>query len=303
LPLKTRKNIKDHEEKVKESLEKIKEATGVEFEFECDYAEIYKVYTEKNKDSSNAEQLGSILYYYLQALSESIERFCQNPLQKEALVEGATSRKITFKLLPAAFKDKPGQAYSSNYGRTLLENGNLQMTVPMSYFPANVSEIGSGLNVCFDDPKSLMSLDARKNIAQNQEKLQENLEKINNATGVEFEVEVDFGILLENWNKAQKGNLQHGTSSQIGEIIYNYYLGGLADHIVRLCKDDLGKEAFVDAVSKKIINFEVLPELKKGESSFYSRTKIVDGKLVLQVMGSNFPCNCSDAGSDIEKLL
>jgi len=305
LPLKTRKNIKDNEEKVKEALEKIKDASGVEFEFECDYADIHKVYTSKNKDGgSTVDQLGEIVYYYLQALAESIEQFCQDPLQKEALVEGSTAKKIGFKLLPAAFKEVKGQSYClSQYCRTVLDNGALIMQVPLPNFPANVSDVGRSLQVCFDDPKALLSLMGRKNIAQNQEKLQERLEKINAATGVEFEVEVDFQTILENWKKAKKGDLDYETAKGIGEIVYNYYMEGLADHIARVCQDELGKEAFVDAVSKKVINFEVIPELKKGESSFYSRTKIVDGKLVLQVLGTNFPCNCGEAGNDIEKLL
>jgi len=291
-------------DRILEQLEKIKEATGSEYEFECDYAEVYKVYTAKEKDGSYVDRLGEAIFWYVEPLARSIEQFCQDPLQKEALTEGCTTHKIFFKLLPTAFKQIPGQSYNwGSYCRTVLENGSLVIQVPLSNFCANVDDVGRSLIVCFDDPKNLMTLQARKDIAKNQEKLTEHLEKINTATGVEFEVEVDFMSILEAWKKAKKGDLDYDSASRVGEWVYDSYMEGLASNIKRLCDDELGKEAFVDAVNKKIINIVVVPELKKGEDSFYSRTKIVDGKLVLEILGTAFPCNVSDAGSDIEKQL
>jgi len=288
-----------------QQIEKINAAAGGEWEFECDYAEIYKVYTSKEKDGSYVDRLGEAIFWYVQPLADSIESFCKDPLQKEALVEGATNRKIMFKLLPAAFKEVRGQShYWGGYCRTVLTNGSLEVQVPLPNFCCNVSDVGRSLNVCFDDPKSLMTLMARKDIAKyTEEKLKDYLEVINTATGVEFEVEVDFGVILENWKKAVKDQWDNEQGSRVGEWIYDAYLGALAENIKRLCSDDLSKEAFVDAVSKKIINIVVIPELKKGENSFYCRCKIVDGKLVLEILGTSFPCNVSEAGSDIEKLL
>jgi len=299
LPLKARKNIRDYEPKIKESLEKIKDNCDIDFEFECDYQGVYTLLKEKLKDSDYLERLGEAVYWYVDPFADSIVEFCKDPLQKEAIVEGATAKKISFKIVKDPFKSSSSW-YLSNYGRCIVENGVLVITVPAQNFPANVSEVGSSLKVCFDDPKA-MSLMCRKNIAQNNEKLQENLEKLKDATGIDFEIEVDFGSLVENWKKGKSG-LQNSDTDRIGEYVYDSYLGGLTYNIERLCQDDLGKEAFTEAMSAKTINIVILSVLKKGEY-FYSRCRIADGKLILEIPAQNFPCNVSEAGSDIEKLL
>jgi len=296
-----RKNIKDNESKVNDALERMKEATGLEWEFECDYATAYALYKEKNATSSYLDRIGEMVACYLTPLAEAVQTFCKHPMQKEALIEGATAKKITFTLLKDNFKNATNHNYNySDYCRCLCIEGVLSIQVPVSRFPSNVSDIGSSLKVCFDDPNAL-SLLCRLDIARHTEKLQENLEKIKKVSGVDMELEVDFQTLIANWKKGVP-TVAWNSTDRIGETIYSSYMGGLADQIGRVCRDDMGKEAFAEAITKKIINIVILPELKKGES-FYSRCRIVDGKLILEIPAKSFPCNCSDAGSDLEKLL
>jgi len=144
----------------------------------------------------------------------------------------------------------------------------------------------------------------RKNIAGAQGKMTDNLEKLKTATGVgDWEVEVDFETLLENWKKGKGGKVELNELNMVGDRIYDHYLGAVTTNIVKLCKSDLGKEAFVEAVGKKIIKIDMIPDLKAGEKNWFSRCKIEDGKLVLEVLGKGFPSNSSGAGMDIEKLL
>jgi len=89
----------------------------------------------------------------------------------------------------------------------------------------------------------------------------------------------------------------------LGEVI-SWYMESLKGNIENLVRDDMGKEAFAEAVSKRVIQFVFLKatDLKKGES-FYVRSKITDGKLIIEIPIKELGTAVSDAGKDIEKLL
>ena len=136
----------------------------------------------------------------------------------------------------------------------------------------------------------------RKNLKENEKVRDENIARINASTGTTWDFEPD----LENLYKALKPKYQE----QIGNVIYNSYLGGLATNIENFCKDDMCKEALVEAITGKavtmVVNGEVAP-------SYNPVVKIESGKLVIYVndnsSSENFPCNAGNTGNDLMSLL
>jgi len=190
--------------------------------------------------------------------------------------------------------------------RIYVEDGGFAIHCRNDKFGTQPSNMNQSMKVAFDDPKSSLTLASRKGIAGAQGKyLAGNLEKLKTATGVgDWEIEADFEQILENWKKGKGGKVDTNDLNMVGDRIYMDYLGALTASIIKLCKNDLGKEAFVEAVGeKKIVRIDVIPELKSGDKMWYTRCRFEDGKLVLEILGKGFPSNSSSAGMDIEKLL
>lgn len=160
-----------------------------------------------------------------------------------------------------------------------------------SYFCSNVSQCGEDLSkTCSDD--SGLNVATRKNIKDAESNRKTNLDRINKAVGIEFELDHD-------WVALAKAAADRGYEDRVGEIIFNWYLGGLADNLERLCKDDMSKEAVAEACEKKTIAFVLAP---KGTSG-YGACTFVDGVLTVTLPVDNFCSNVGELGKDIESQL
>lgn len=109
--------------------------------------------------------------------------------------------------------------------------------------------------------------------------------------GLEFQVEQD-------WVAMAKASAERGYADRVGEVINKWYLGGLADQLEALCKDEMSKEAVADACDKKTISFVLTPG-KDG----YGACTFVDGVLTATLPIENFCNNARNLGKDIESRL
>jgi hypothetical protein len=80
--------------------------------------------------------------------------------------------------------------------------------------------------------------------------LLENLKKLDDATGQKWSFETDYAAVA-------KGVEEKGYKDRVGEVLYSYYLTPAVTNILNLMKDDMVKEAFLEAVSKHTIIFVV----------------------------------------------
>eukprot|EP01113_Clastostelium_recurvatum_P013520 TRINITY_DN1717_c0_g3_i2.p1 TRINITY_DN1717_c0_g3~~TRINITY_DN1717_c0_g3_i2.p1 ORF type:complete len:158 (+),score=48.03 TRINITY_DN1717_c0_g3_i2:92-565(+) len=141
------------------------------------------------------------------------------------------------------------------------------------------------------------SLSHRKNIRDNEKFKAEHLAKIATVTGVpdwDFEFQGDAA----KFNEEICGDYK----DRFGEILFgqNSYLSNVADLLERCMKDDMTKEAFVDAVKAKKVAFR--PD--QGAEGYF-RLSIEDGIFVVTVPPSNFWTNISDISyyRDLDKML
>jgi len=288
LSLILRKNIRDFTPKMTSNLEMMKEASGVDFTVEIDFAGIKAVLAA---DNSYGDRLGEALYdWYMTALAKNVKRFCEAPLQKEAFAEHLGEKKtIRFNITKAKLAD------SYAYALTADEGGVLVCTIPVDKFCSNVDNLGNDLNKALAGSGPL-SLNQRKNISDYNEKLQSNLAVIKTATGIDFDVEID-------WADIAKQMAQSDYKERLGEAFYDWYLTALGRSLTKLCSDELGKEAFVDKCgAKKLIRFQIVEKAKDDYVYVFSEIPS-DGTLVISVPKKKLCSNVDNTGNDIEKML
>ncbi len=136
-----------------------------------------------------------------------------------------------------------------------------------------------------------LPLSVRKNIKETEVKRDDNLAKIKQILNCEFSFECDMETIFDAAPESFKND--------IGKIIHEQYLGGLAENLAQIMKDEMSVEAFLEAVPSKKISFK-LDELEWGK---FIKSVIVDGVYYLVASKKDFPCNFKQAGADIEKIL
>jgi len=103
-------------------------------------------------------------------------------------------------------------------------------------------------------------------------------------------VDADFAVLDALCNKL-------GYQNRVGEVIYDWILGSLADNVKRICGEELTKEALAEVWTTGVIRFE---ENKKVS---YHAVEFTNGDLIIQYKPDNFVSNTGNIGSDIESKL
>jgi len=290
LTVATRKNIADSDKKRLAHLKTIKTACGIDFEVEVDWVAVALAC----KDRGYADRAGEVVYdWYLDGLSNSIKSFCADPIQKESFIESFGERKaISFNIITTELDEESPHRYAYSW----IENkgGVLEINVPIARFCSNTSNTGDNLSkACSGDGP--LTVATRKNIKDNEVARKKNLTRIQKATGIEFEIEVDwvpFAALAK----------ERGYEDRIGEVIYSWYLEGLASNLETLCKDEMCKEAVGEACSKKTIAFLIVDE-EEMNGSYVKCTFSDDGALNVSVSKSRLCSNTSNTGSDIESRL
>jgi len=287
----TRKNIKDSEPDRKKNLTSLQKATGIEFEVDVDWVDAAEVSNARGY----TDRVGEIIYsWYLGGLASNVEQFVKDAIQKESFVEAFGEKKtIAFSII----KGEPEEDSPHRYAYVWVSNngGVLTINIPEGRFCSNVSYTGDNLSkACSGDGP--MTVATRKNIKDSEPARKKALTRIQKATGIEFEVEVDWAVLAEVAKV-------RGYEDRVGEIIYSWYLEGLASNLESLCKDDMCKEAVQEACAKKVITF-TLVEPEELESGAYQQVKFSDdGALVISSSKERFCSNVSYTGSDIMSRL
>ena len=291
LTVATRKNIADAQKKLATNLKTIKTATGIDFELEIDWV----VMAEVCKGRGYEDRAGDIMYEtYLAAIASNIKRFCEDPIQKEAFLETFKDRHaISFVVEGEQDEDSP---YRSSYAWTSNKEGVLVIHLPKIRFCSNVSCAGEDLSkTCSGD--SPLTVATRKNIADAQKKLAANLKTIKTATGIDFELEIDWVVMAEVCK-------ERGYENRAGDMLYDTYLAALASNIKRFCEDAIQKEAFLETFKDRhAISFVIEPEQDQESPyrSSYAWTSNKEGVLVIHIPKIRFCSNVSAAGDDLTK--
>ena len=136
-----------------------------------------------------------------------------------------------------------------------------------------------------------LSLIVKKNIKENELKRDENLKKISQVLKEQFTFECDMEKIHDLTPESFKNNL--------GKVIYDQYLSGLAENIAKIMADEMTREAFLSAVSTKKIIFTV----DALDFSAFVKSSIIDGALYIVANKQHFPCNFKQTGADIERIL
>lgn len=131
----------------------------------------------------------------------------------------------------------------------------------------------------------------RVSIRDSQVKRDEHLARISRITGYNFSFDCNFESIYH-------APIDRPYQPNIGNIVNDYYLKNLADHIEKLCKDSMGKEAFLNKASERRIVFRI-----NEASTRYIQCVFEDGVLFVQAKAKNFNCNITSTGDDIESQL
>lgn len=280
LTLDMRKNISDATKCLNAHIKKIGEASGIEdFEVDVDWAEFAKSTVIKGY----RDRVGDIVYdWYLKGLANQIEKFCKNAIQKEAFGEAFGSRKtIAFFLTD---EDSPRRNNTTTW--TKCQDGVLEVRINRAKFTQNAAETGDDLTESTSGEGPL-SVAMRRNISDSAEARAAFIAKINAAAGIEFDYEVDWISFAPVAEKKGYGN-------RLGETA-GWYLKALANHIEKVCSDELGKEAFAETCDKKMIMLKVVDSVASGDVT----STFEDGVLVVSVAKDRFGVNADATGSDI----
>src|SRR5690349_7538916 len=67
-------------------------ASGLDFDFECDWLALATLC--KSKSYSDIDRLGETVHYIVSCLANSVKRFCQEPITKEAFIDMTGTKKL-----------------------------------------------------------------------------------------------------------------------------------------------------------------------------------------------------------------
>ena len=283
----TRKNIKDKDANRAKHMKVIQTAVGIDFEMEVDWA----VFAIATSSKGYADRAGEIAYdWYLKSLSENITSFVKDPIQKESFVETFGERKtISIKI-----HDEAPEGFAQAYVWTTNEQGVLVINTTKDRICSNTGNTGNDLSkACSGDGP--LNVATRKNIKDKEVDRKKHLARIQKATGLEFDIEADWAVLAP-------AATARGYADRIGEIIYGWYLDGLASNLERLCKDEMCKEAVAEAAHKKVISFSLIPD-EQLEGKYVVCKFHEDGTLMVQTSVERMCSNTSNCGNDIESRL
>lgn len=193
-----------------------------------------------------------------------------------------TKKQIVFELYEA---DTGSNRSRNDGGRLMLGTNKTKGWISGAY------QIGKDLlTTCSGDAE--LSVALRKNIRDFESHRVKNLGRINKAVGIEFDLQPE-------WTSYIEAATPKRVADDLGQMIYDWYLGGLADNLEKLCKDDMSKEAVAEACGAKLIKFVIGPKDMKG----YGSCTFPDGVLLVTLPPNNMPANVGDLGKDIESQL
>lgn len=281
-----RKNIADATKQMNEHLATINKASGIEFDVEVDWAQ----FAVATVDKGYQDRVGDIIYnWYLKGFAKHVETFCKDPIQREAFTESFGSRKqIAFILAADKHADR-----RSTYHFTLNHDGVCEIHIVKDRFTTSADSTGEDLaQACSGDGP--LSVTTRKNISDSAETRAGFIGRINKASGLQFEYEID-------WESVAPACKERGYDNRAGEVV-GWYLKGLAENVEKICADDMGKEAFAEACEKQNILVKAVPQDEVG-SNGYVTCVLKEGVLIVSIGKDRITTNAGNTGSDIMSQL
>jgi len=277
LPLVTRLDIDKHRENLEENLEQIRTITGEsDWTVEIDFEKALQACPDQLK-TIGCTYYKEVLGYLVSNLKKTLAK----EATKEAFLEATNQRKIEIRVSTNPKENK--------YWTIIFENGALVLVHKKNI--CNIYEVGSFDLVAIMPVPGILSLVARLNIQDSQEKLAEHLEAIKEATGEDYTVD-DASI-----ETVYKALANENDKSNIGRTFYDEALAYLARNLKKSLADDMVKEAFNEVATAHQITFR--PDAKAPN---YWNIKFENGVVVL-IFKPNLS-NLYEIGSiDIEKLL
>jgi hypothetical protein len=279
LPLTVRKELRDNEAGLTEALAKLKAATGAEWKLEADWLAIYNGLG----DNSYKNQLGQYAYGssgYFGYFATNLAELVKNPMSKESFEKAVTNKTVIM---------ATGDTSSGNT-ETKIVNGQIKITIPGARFAWDCSSAGGNLESQLSSGK--LPLTVAKELKDNNQSA-DALAKLKAATGVDWKFDVNwedvYGALGDNSYKNQLGQYGWGSSG---------YLTYAATNIESAVKDDMVKEAILEAASTRTIKYVI-----GSTSSGSTETKFVGGVVVVTTPPERFAWDCSSAGSGLESQL
>ena len=95
---------------------------------------------------------------------------------------------------------------------------------------------------------------------------------------------------------------QSGMGDRVGEIVYDYFLGGLKSNVVKHCSDAMTKDAIRAVWSTGVIRIEQDDSCYKPGSINHS-VVVRNGDLVILFVGKGMTTNVDNIGSDLPENL
>jgi len=220
--------------------------------------------------------IGELYREALEGLRTNIVRGVKNETVKEAFTEATPERKIAIRV-----NDK-----IADYWVFKFENGTLLLEHKKQI--ANIYQIANqNLPQALPVP-GVLTLLARLNIQEKREKLEEAMEKIKNATGEEYTF--DDSCVEDVYKKLPN------IGANIGQLLYEDVMTGVASLIEKNMKDEMVKEAFNEVSSSHQIIVRIDPK-----QSNYWEIKLENGNFI--VSGKAYANTYEISNFNLEKLL
>ncbi|EGC36398.1 hypothetical protein DICPUDRAFT_54671 [Dictyostelium purpureum] len=269
--LATRLNIKENQEKINTQFERLKKITNVDWSYdESAIEQIYPTFDETTKI-----RIGDTLSEIIKASVDNIEKRCKNDMTLEAFMESTPNAKFVIRK-----NEKQGTYWSWDFN-----GGDLNLTFK------NLVNIND--NAHFDFVKILpvpgvLSLAAKLNLKENQEKVTEYLEKVKNITKVDFSIE-------ESCYEDIYPSLDDSSKARIGDSFADV-TKAVTENIVKRCADEMVMEAFLEMVP----NYKIVYRCEPKQSTCWD-WKFNEGNLVVSF--SKLVNVNDNAHFNFEKLL
>jgi hypothetical protein len=222
--------------------------------------------------------LGGFVNYAIKTLNDD--------MSKDSFKKVFTGDKIIFRL-----------AKGSRYGTPSWDNGNLVLSIDPASLGGNVDQCGQGGAYSEGSLATILSsgdampLETAKNIASNQATIDKHIKTISDS--LKKPVSLEY-----NWSEISEGMVaRRYAAKQVGDVL-GASLEGLANHVKKLCSDEMSQEALAEVWT----NGKLIFRTKKGEGK-YGTCSIEGGNLVVTVDSGSLYANVAECGKNLESIL
>lgn len=288
IPLAVKKAIRDQEATVTAQLAELTTIVGAPVKYEINYEAAWPMMEGSDRQ---AQLPLAVVDYYFKGLIALLKRDLADELVKKAFLSQFTSGIITFSIVDEKYEAPAGSLSTWNrYNGLRFQDGKLDLFTKQDRFFSNVDYIETETklvqlleNLPGDLPLAITILIRDETVAR-----EAALAKIAKATGVDkvtWNVVADF----QDFVKVKPDRVKDSPQALL------QYIQGLANLIERECKDDLVKEAIVDAFSAKQVAIRCVPSMKAVAGlkmdNMYTGVQINDGVITALTEPSRWYAN------------